>query len=79
MEEGNFCPIDAHTVSVEEKVKYEKMCNPQVIYESDEQFDDYSSDDSWCLSYGLCMSIIREQRQKSKIQNGHKTVIHVVS
>ncbi|CAH2037961.1 unnamed protein product, partial [Iphiclides podalirius] len=46
IEEGNFCPIDAHTVSVAEKVKYEKMCNPQVEYESDGQFDDYSGDDS---------------------------------
>ncbi|XP_068631961.1 uncharacterized protein [Battus philenor] len=46
MEEGNFCPMDSHAVSVTEQVKYEKLCNPRIQYESDGQFDDYSSDDS---------------------------------
>ncbi|CAK1595823.1 unnamed protein product [Parnassius mnemosyne] len=46
MEEGNFCPMDMHMVSIAEKVKYEKLCNPQIQYESDGQFDDYSDDDS---------------------------------
>ncbi|CAH0579024.1 unnamed protein product [Chrysodeixis includens] len=46
MEEGNFCPMDAHPISIAEKVKYEKMINPQPEYESDGQFDDYSGDES---------------------------------
>uniref|UniRef100_A0A2A4IT54 Disease resistance R13L4/SHOC-2-like LRR domain-containing protein n=1 Tax=Heliothis virescens TaxID=7102 RepID=A0A2A4IT54_HELVI len=46
MEEGNFCPMDAHILSVGDQVKYEKMCHPDVVHESDGQFDDYSDDDS---------------------------------
>ncbi|CAB3253856.1 unnamed protein product [Arctia plantaginis] len=47
MEEGNFCPMDMHlSISITEKVKYEKMHNPKPQYESDGQFDDYSDDDS---------------------------------
>ncbi|XP_072932244.1 uncharacterized protein [Epargyreus clarus] len=46
MAEGNFCPMDAHPIPVVEKVRYEKMCKPNYQYESDGQFDDYSSDDS---------------------------------
>ncbi|CAH0719601.1 unnamed protein product, partial [Brenthis ino] len=46
MEEGNFCPMDAHQVSIADQVEYEKLCNPKVVYESDGQFDDYSSDES---------------------------------
>ncbi|CAH2106705.1 unnamed protein product [Euphydryas editha] len=46
MAEGNFCPMDAHTVSVADRVKYEKLCYPTEEYESEGQFDDYSGDDS---------------------------------
>ncbi|CAH0398045.1 unnamed protein product [Chilo suppressalis] len=46
MAEGNFCPMDIHAISIAEKVKYEKLCKPQVMYESDGQFDDYSDDNS---------------------------------
>ncbi|KAL4709939.1 hypothetical protein ACJJTC_003902 [Scirpophaga incertulas] len=46
MEEGNFCPMDAHTTVVSEKVKYEKQCRPDIPHESDGQFDDFSGDDS---------------------------------
>ncbi|KPJ08321.1 Adenylate cyclase [Papilio machaon] len=46
LEEGNFCPIDMHAVPVSEQVNYEKSINPPIQYESDGQFDDYSSNDS---------------------------------
>ncbi|XP_028174323.1 protein scribble homolog [Ostrinia furnacalis] len=46
MEAGNFCPVDAHPVSITEKVKYEKLCNPQIVQEVIGQFDDLSDDDS---------------------------------
>ncbi|XP_045535691.1 leucine-rich repeat protein soc-2 [Papilio machaon] len=46
LEEGNFCPIDMHAVPVAEQVNYEKSINPPIQYESDGQFDDYSSNDS---------------------------------
>nr|XP_021192655.2 leucine-rich repeat protein soc-2 homolog [Helicoverpa armigera] len=46
MAEGNFCPMDAHVLSIGDQVKYEKMCNPVEPYESDGQFDDYSDDES---------------------------------
>ncbi|KAG6464185.1 malignant fibrous histiocytoma-amplified sequence 1 homolog [Manduca sexta] len=46
IDEGNFCPIDAHPVSVVEKVKYEKLCNPVEEHESDGQFDDCTDDES---------------------------------
>nr|XP_021192201.2 leucine-rich repeat and death domain-containing protein 1 [Helicoverpa armigera] len=45
MAEGNFCPMDAHVISISDQVKYEKMCNPKIMYESDGQFDDDYSDD----------------------------------
>lgn len=45
MEEGNFCPIDAHVVSVSEQVMYEKKLNPTVEVECEGQFDDASSDE----------------------------------
>ncbi|XP_041978348.1 leucine-rich repeat protein soc-2-like isoform X2 [Aricia agestis] len=43
---GSFCPMDVHPVSIFEKVKYEKLCYPQVEKEVEGQFDDYSSDES---------------------------------
>lgn len=46
MSEGNFCPMDAHSVSIAEKVKYEKLWNNKIVYESDGQFDDFSDDNS---------------------------------
>lgn len=46
MKEGNFCPVDAHPVSVAERVKCEKICYPIEEYESEGQFDDNSSDNS---------------------------------
>ncbi|XP_013199576.1 leucine-rich repeat protein soc-2 homolog [Amyelois transitella] len=46
MAEGNFCPMDAHTVPIVELVKYENKCNPKVWVEVEGQFDDYSDDDS---------------------------------
>ncbi|XP_045448661.1 uncharacterized protein LOC123657121 [Melitaea cinxia] len=46
MEAGNFCPVDAHPVSVAERVKYYKHCYPIEEYESEGQFDDNSSDNS---------------------------------
>lgn len=47
MQEGNFCPVDLHVVSIGEKVKYEKLTNPTRLIPVDGQFDDYSSDESW--------------------------------
>ncbi|KAI5631874.1 leucine rich repeat domain-containing protein [Phthorimaea operculella] len=46
MNDGNFCPMDIHTVPIIEKVQYEKMCNPQVFTVAEGQFDDLSSDES---------------------------------
>ncbi|KOB69685.1 Uncharacterized protein OBRU01_15348 [Operophtera brumata] len=46
MKEGNFCPVDAHVVSISEQVMYDKKLNPRVDVECVGQFDDYSSDDS---------------------------------
>lgn len=46
MREGNFCPADAHVVSISEQVVYEKTLRPQEEIECVGQFDDYSSDDS---------------------------------
>lgn len=47
MAEGNFCPMDMHlSISITDKVRYEKMYYPKPEYESDGQFDDYSDDDS---------------------------------
>lgn len=46
MQEGNFCPMDLHIVSISEKVKYEKLTNPTPFIEVEGQFDDYSSDES---------------------------------
>ncbi|XP_049868804.1 leucine-rich repeat and death domain-containing protein 1-like [Pectinophora gossypiella] len=49
MQEGNFCPIDLHTIPVAQKVQYEKMCNPKPWVPVEGQFDDNSDDDSWFL------------------------------
>ncbi|XP_034830740.1 leucine-rich repeat protein soc-2 homolog [Maniola hyperantus] len=46
MKEGNFCPMDAHPVPMAEQITYDRLLNPKVVYESDGQFDDFSSDDS---------------------------------
>ncbi|KAJ2939206.1 hypothetical protein O0L34_g8520 [Tuta absoluta] len=46
MTEGNFCPMDIHTVSAVEKVRYEKAINPKVWTVSEGQFDDLSNDES---------------------------------
>ncbi|XP_011568834.3 malignant fibrous histiocytoma-amplified sequence 1 homolog [Plutella xylostella] len=46
MAEGNFCPMDLHTVPVIEQVRYEQMCNPKVKYFVEGQFDDITDDDS---------------------------------
>ncbi|KAL0840944.1 hypothetical protein ABMA28_014737 [Loxostege sticticalis] len=46
MEEGSFCPMDAHAVSIAEQVKYEKMCKPKIVHEVVGQFDDLSDDNS---------------------------------
>nr|ANG83455.1 leucine rich repeat protein [Biston betularia] len=46
MKEGNLCPMDAHPISIAEKLKYQRLINPPVFYESDGQFDDYSSDNA---------------------------------
>ncbi|XP_038212177.1 leucine-rich repeat protein soc-2 homolog isoform X2 [Zerene cesonia] len=46
MEEGHFCPSDLHTVSISERVKYEKICNPRITREVNGQFDDLSDDES---------------------------------
>lgn len=46
MQEGNFCPMDLHIVSISEKVKYEKLTNPIQFIEVEGQFDDYSGDES---------------------------------
>ena len=58
MEEGNFCPMDAHPVSIADKVKYEKHCNPPLVVEVAGQFDDYSDDDSW-LMFSLARWLFR--------------------
>ncbi|CAG4979489.1 unnamed protein product [Colias eurytheme] len=46
MDEGHFCPSDLHTVSIAERVKYEKICYPKIIKEVRGQFDDLTDDDS---------------------------------
>ncbi|XP_045771406.1 leucine-rich repeat protein soc-2 homolog [Maniola jurtina] len=46
MEEGNFCPIDAHVVPMADQIRYARKINPKVEHESDGQFDDLSDDDS---------------------------------
>lgn len=47
MEEGNFCPMDAHLpISIGDLVKYEKKMNPPVVVEVEGQFDNDSDDDS---------------------------------
>ncbi|KAH9640063.1 hypothetical protein HF086_015994 [Spodoptera exigua] len=46
MKEGNFCPMDAHTISISELVKYDQLYNPHLVHSLDWNSDNYSDDDS---------------------------------